>query len=63
MDGNNSLKRFIRKDRGQDDLVFDSDDFLSREFVDNFGNEVKVRKKGQKGNKEVRYNYSGASVG
>ncbi|KIJ56126.1 hypothetical protein M422DRAFT_150960, partial [Sphaerobolus stellatus SS14] len=46
IDGNNSLKRFIWKDRGQDDLVFDSDYFLSREFVDKFGSEVKVRKKG-----------------
>ena len=46
LDGNNSLKRFVRDDRRSDTLVFESDYFLSQEYVDRFKDEVKrkVRK-------------------
>jgi hypothetical protein len=44
MDGNNSLKRIARVgNRAIGDVrVFDSDYFLSRDFVDGFANEVKT---------------------
>ncbi|KAF8530645.1 hypothetical protein JB92DRAFT_2804438 [Gautieria morchelliformis] len=45
LDGNNSLKRFARGDRGSDTLTFDSDYFLSHEYVDQFANEVKCKVK------------------
>lgn len=44
MDGNNSLKRIAHVgNRAIGDIrVFDSDHFLSRDFVDGFANEVKA---------------------
>ncbi|KAF8479455.1 hypothetical protein JB92DRAFT_3277834 [Gautieria morchelliformis] len=45
LNGNNSLKRFARGDRGSDTLTFDSDYFLSHEYVDQFANEVKRKVK------------------
>ena len=46
LDGNNSLKRFVREDRRSDTLTFQSDYYLSQEYVDQFKHEVKrkVRK-------------------
>ncbi|KAF8525692.1 hypothetical protein JB92DRAFT_2701185, partial [Gautieria morchelliformis] len=45
LDGNNSLKRFVRADRQSDTLTFNSDYFLSRETVDQFAHEVKRKVK------------------
>ncbi|KAF8510448.1 hypothetical protein JB92DRAFT_3083613 [Gautieria morchelliformis] len=46
LDGNNSLKRFIRSDRQSDTLTFNSDYFIAQETFDQFAHEVKrkVRK-------------------
>ncbi|KAF8577076.1 hypothetical protein K439DRAFT_1622359 [Ramaria rubella] len=41
IDGNNSLKRFVREDRHLDTLTFESDYFISHEYVDQFKNEFK----------------------
>ncbi|KAF8586497.1 hypothetical protein K439DRAFT_1340678, partial [Ramaria rubella] len=43
LDGNNSLKRFLRADRVTDPLSFDSDYFLSHEYLDQFKDEVKCK--------------------
>lgn len=51
MDGNNSLKRFIRNDRHSDNMTFSSDYFLSQDYVDRFKDEVKHRV--QKDNSQV----------
>jgi Kyakuja-Dileera-Zisupton transposase len=53
LDGNNSLKRFIRQGRQSDPLEFKSDYFLSQEYVNQFKDEVK-RKVRQTGAPEVR---------
>ena len=46
--GNNSLKRFLKEPRQSDPHVFQSDYFLSQEYIDQFKHEVKrrVRKQG-----------------
>ncbi|KAF8586310.1 hypothetical protein K439DRAFT_1409115 [Ramaria rubella] len=46
LDGNNSLKRFMKEGWQSDAQIFDSDYFLSQEYVDQFKDEVKchVRK-------------------
>ncbi|KAF8576014.1 hypothetical protein K439DRAFT_1623158 [Ramaria rubella] len=46
LDGNNSLKRFVREDQASDMLVFESDYFISHDYVEQFKDEVKwkVRK-------------------
>ncbi|KAF8574627.1 hypothetical protein K439DRAFT_821378 [Ramaria rubella] len=41
LDGNNSLKRFVRVDRNTDSLEFESDYYLSNEYVNQFKDEVK----------------------
>ncbi|KAF8580817.1 hypothetical protein K439DRAFT_1619489 [Ramaria rubella] len=43
LDGNNSLKQFLRTDHVTDPLSFDSDYFLSHEYVDQFKHEVKCK--------------------
>jgi Kyakuja-Dileera-Zisupton transposase len=50
LDGNNSLKRFVRDDRQTDTLTFDSDYFIQQEYVDQFSHKVKrtVKKPGDK---------------
>ncbi|KAF8515032.1 hypothetical protein BU17DRAFT_93915 [Hysterangium stoloniferum] len=51
VDGNNSLKRFIKKTAAEDTLAFESDYFLSRDFVNQFAGEVKVIRRRRKGDK------------
>ena len=41
LDGNNSLKRFVREGQQHSVLKFSSDYFLSQDYVDRFKNEVK----------------------
>ncbi|KAF8587420.1 hypothetical protein K439DRAFT_1614349 [Ramaria rubella] len=41
LDGNNSLKWFVRKDRRSDVLTFQSNYFISHEYVNRFKDEVK----------------------
>ncbi|KAF8498309.1 hypothetical protein BU17DRAFT_72352 [Hysterangium stoloniferum] len=55
MDGNNSLKCFNNKAQTQDTLTFESDYFLSWNFVNGFARDVRVIRKRRKGNdiKEV----------
>lgn len=52
LDGNNSLKCFVRDGCQHDSLVFDCGYFLSAEYVDKFKNEVKRKAHGP-GNVEV----------
>jgi Kyakuja-Dileera-Zisupton transposase len=52
LDGNNSLKRFVRDGHQSSPLTFESDYFLSHEYVDVFKNEIK-RKAQAPGHVEV----------
>jgi hypothetical protein len=51
MDGNNSLKRFVRDDRESDTLTFSSNYFIAKNYVNQFSNEVK--RKVKKGDNQV----------
>jgi hypothetical protein len=61
MDGNNSLKRIARVgNRAVGDVrVFDSDYFLSRDFVDEFADEVKASRPSHEENEDDENTESG----
>ncbi|KAF8509164.1 hypothetical protein BU17DRAFT_70535 [Hysterangium stoloniferum] len=63
VDGNNSLKRFINKTAAEDTLAFESDYFLSRDFVNQFTGEVKVIHRRSKGDKVQEVHEEGDPTG